>query len=117
MEKIRKYAYNIGVDTYTEKPNLENTLVYTKAIPYSKCFWPWYTMYIDTDGSAYPCVGYQREPFGKEKKWDFGNIYDDSFESIWHGSNLVRIRKFLTSKDKSEFTEKDVPCINCPRYC
>ena len=74
MDEIRQFANEIDVDSYTEKPNLENTLVYTKAIPYSKCFWPWYTMYIDTDGSAFPCVGYQREPAGKEKRWDFGNI-------------------------------------------
>lgn len=117
MDSIREFANGLNIDAYTEKPNLENVLVYSKAIPYSKCFWPWYTMYIDTDGSAYPCVGYQREPAGKAKRWDFGNIYTDPLEDIWHGPNLVRMREFLTAKDKSGYTEEDVPCIRCPRYC
>ncbi len=112
MDKIQEFCEEAEVDSYVVKPNLEFVECNTGPRPYSTCFWPWYTMLVDTDGTVMPCIGQQRQ-----KDIDYGNLLEDDLESIWNGPNLLKIREFLTSNDKDQYSAEDVPCINCTRYC
>lgn len=111
MDKIQDFCLEQNVDSYVVKPNLEYVPCNSGARPYSECFWLWYTMLIDTDGTVYPCLGQQRQ-----KKNYYGNLLTDDLEDIWNGEKYVKMRSFLTSKNKESYCAEDVPCINCTLY-
>ncbi len=111
MDKIKNFCLEAKVDNYVIKPNLEHVPCNTGPKPYSQCFWLWYTMFIDTDGTVYPCLYQQRR-----KEFYYGNIMTDSLEDIWNSELYIKMRKFLVSKNKDQYSPQDVPCINCTLY-
>lgn len=50
------------------------------------CLDPWNTAFVSTDGNVYPCCNIRES---------IGNLRDNSFESIWFGSGLARVRKCI----------------------
>ena len=111
MDKIKDFCLEHEVDNYVVKPNLEYVPCNSGPQPYSTCFWPWYTRFLDTDGTVYPCLGQQRQ-----RDFDYGNIYEDDLDDIWNSDIYVKMRKFLLSNGKMECTKEEIPCIGCSRY-
>lgn len=55
--------------------------------------------FLAADGNLYPCI------YLYEKKYSFGNIYEDDFETIWFG------------KRRREVIDRINTRIHCPNYC
>lgn len=68
-----------GLRQYYHEPEifLDNT----------KCVFPWYTMQINTDGTAIPPQRCYPN--------DFGNILEEDFETVWNGKLMRQFRKDL----------------------
>ena len=58
----------------------------------TKCVFPWYTMQINTDGSAIPPQRCYTN--------DFGNILTEDFWKIWNGAKMRQFRKDLQRYDR-----------------
>ncbi len=111
MDKIKRFCVDANVDSYVIKPNLEFVPCHQGPRPYSNCFWPWYTMFIDTDGTVYPCTNQQRK-----RNYNYGNILKDSLEDIWNSDLYIKMRKFLVYQNKDQFGVDEIPCLDCLVY-
>ncbi len=89
-----KFTKNIII----EEKNTEQTS--------SFCILPWRKATIDVDGNVFPCCADEALEF------QFGNIFETSFDKIWNGTELNNLRFFL----KNKINDVKVPCINCPVY-
>jgi radical SAM protein with 4Fe4S-binding SPASM domain len=63
------------------------------------CQLPWTTIAIHPNGDVYPCMAWTRPPVG--------NLRHDSFDAIWNGDALARLR------DEFVRTKAGVDCLNC----
>ncbi|WP_417383340.1 SPASM domain-containing protein [Gimesia sp.] len=68
------------------------------------CVYPWIWPYVTWNGYVVPCC-YKSDP----RKFNFGNILEESFESIWNGEKYRQFRKALTSENPPDM------CKNCPK--
>ena len=89
-----KFTKNIVVDKKNE----------TRAASF--CILPWRKVTIDVHGNVFPCCADEALEF------EFGNIFKDSFDTIWKGKSFENLRMFLANEIKNT----KVPCINCPVY-
>ncbi len=70
------------------------------------------TVYLDTDGSVYPCANTLGKDFFRG-----GNIQNDEFEDIWTNSpNFKKIREKISVDDINPCTNCDIKYI-CGGYC
>ncbi len=58
------------------------------------CTWPFYNLYITADGYVQPCCR-----VSDPSVVTMGNIYKNSFESIWNGKEYRELRKQLSESD------------------
>jgi radical SAM protein with 4Fe4S-binding SPASM domain len=63
------------------------------------CRAPWETMAFHPNGDVYPCIAWTRAPIG--------NIARQSFDDIWNGDELERLRR------EFETVRPGVDCLNC----
>jgi radical SAM protein with 4Fe4S-binding SPASM domain len=115
IDMIKHFCSEQGVDQLQFRPdqfNWDGSSVYRPhRRPYGKCFWPWLTTTIDTDGSVYPCGC--RYPF---EKWQpYGNLKKQTFEEIWNGVRYVETRQFLTGRTPKR-AELNLPCYTCQLF-
>jgi len=68
----------------------------------NKCFSLWRTSVITWDGVVTPCC------FDKDAKYSFGNVFPESFNSIWKNKKYNNFRKAILTSRK----EIDI-CKNC----
>ncbi len=69
------------------------------------CTFPWYSLTIFSNGTAYPC------PQDFMGRMPVGDINKSSVREIFNGEKLREIRKMFASKDIKE----DIPCSSCDR--
>jgi radical SAM protein with 4Fe4S-binding SPASM domain len=61
----------------------------------SKCYQPWYTIYVDVDGWVRPCC---------RAIWlGMGNILEQTFEEIWNGPDYQNLRRSVNSNNPPDF--------------
>lgn len=91
IELIKKEKHKFAVDFYPNfsqqgiKEYYENPSF--KPSEYkAKCKSPWMTAYIFNDGEVRPCLN---------SSYSFGNVYNDSFATIWNSDKAKRYRKLL----------------------
>lgn len=66
------------------------------------CHFLWFVSVINWNGSVSPCCANYVE------KLDFGNVFDDSFKSVWNNEKYVAARKAVASRKP-----KGTVCDNC----
>ena len=67
-------------------------------IPESICLMPWVHLYVDTNGNAKACCN---------TSITYGNVNNESIESIWNGESIKKFRKNLLEG------HKDKRCASC----
>jgi len=69
-----------------------------------KCYFPWFTSWIDADGSVRPCpiIPWQRNVAV------MGNVFKERFTDIWNNSKYKRFRKALARGERPT-----KPCETC----
>jgi radical SAM protein with 4Fe4S-binding SPASM domain len=67
-------------------------------IPESICLMPWIHLYVDTNGNAKACCN---------TSITYGNVNNESIESIWNGESIKKFRKNLLEG------QKDKRCASC----
>lgn len=72
-----------------------------KGKPAIGCFRIHRSLTITSDGLVIPCC------YDKNATFVLGSIYDDSFEALWHGHKLSKLRERIFSGDKPHI------CLNC----
>jgi MoaA/NifB/PqqE/SkfB family radical SAM enzyme len=76
--------------------------------PPLKCYWPWRSMVINSNGLVDPCcfVNYRK---------NFGNIFEKEFEEIWNGEEYLYARGWIGGK--VEFEDRfNIVCRGCRGY-
>ena len=53
------------------------------------CNWPWAGIAVNPDGSVSPCCSVE------EKEYDFGNVFENSFQSVWNNEKYRRARRHV----------------------
>jgi radical SAM protein with 4Fe4S-binding SPASM domain len=71
----------------------------------NQCTFPWYSIVIFSDGTVVPCP---QDFYGKLA---LGNIFRDSFESLWNGPAMTALREKHVRRMESE----DEICWHCDR--
>ena len=69
-----------------------------------RCYFPWISTFIEANGDVKACPIFTR----KRGVGKMGNIFDQSFESIWNGEGYISIRRDLRA-GKRPFA----PCRQC----
>jgi radical SAM protein with 4Fe4S-binding SPASM domain len=69
-----------------------------------KCLYPWTCPYITWNGFVTPCC-VKPDP----EEFNFGNLFTESFSSIWNNEKYRKFRKFLMSKKPPKI------CKGCPK--
>lgn len=69
------------------------------------CFYLWESVVVLQDGRITPCC------FDYEGKMTLGNLKKESMEEVWHGKEMMRMRK-----EHIEGTLTDEICLNCIEY-
>ena len=77
-------------------------LLYNKKRSYTKCRGHIFECVLDANGDLVTCMY-----FLKNKKFIFGNIYENSFEQIWYSQKRKRVKKMC---DKLNFNKCQVCC-------
>jgi radical SAM protein with 4Fe4S-binding SPASM domain len=111
MRDISEFCNEVGVDQLTFRPDESNKLgAYEHGqitpLPRRKCFWPWLTIFIDHDGSVYPC---------DQSDISYGNLLRQEFKEVWNGELYVETRRFLSGKACARHS-LSLPCHTCERY-
>lgn len=70
------------------------------ALASSRCFEPWLSLSITSDGRVGPCCAFWAE--------DADNIRDMSFKDVWFGTYMQRVRNQLITDDLPDY------CHRCP---
>jgi MoaA/NifB/PqqE/SkfB family radical SAM enzyme len=70
------------------------------------CQWPWYSAYITTEGCVTPCCAQGSNP----RLINFGNIFEQPFQSIWNSPAYQRFRAALKRGPMPSI------CVGCPGY-
>jgi len=71
------------------------------------CKWPWKSCYITVEGFVTPCCLQGADP----EVINFGNIFKESFETIWNNEGYSDFRRLLSSSNGCP----DI-CVGCPAY-
>lgn len=79
---------------YLEKNKNGNYVTRKRRLFSNDCLRLWYSMVINCDGWVSPCC------FDKDGTYSFGNLFEDSFNSIWYG---LKFRKFRHNLLKSRY--------------
>lgn len=94
--------YDINLHTLPLQPRLK------------RCSEPWFAPYIAINGDIYPCCFIYRipQPFTEwylgvtldvpMQQYKMGNIFEDSVEEIWNGSEFRLLRKVIRESEKDE---------------
>ncbi|MEM7825408.1 MAG: radical SAM protein [Candidatus Aenigmatarchaeota archaeon] len=69
-----------------------------------KCLYPWVCPYITWNGFVTPCC-VKPDP----EEFNFGNVFEDSFSSIWNSKKYKKFRESLNSKAPPQI------CRGCPK--
>ena len=79
------------------------------------CLVHWGRFNIDLDGSAVVCFN---ELFRRElnPEYIFGNIMNESIESIWKSDRMNALRLYLLGKINMECRLPCVTCTTCQKY-
>ncbi len=82
---------------------------YEKRRPKNKidCDWPWKGVVINWNGSVSPCCAV----YGQED--DFGNVFEQKFQAVWHGSQYRASRLWL---GKRSLPENRTVCYRCSQH-
>jgi radical SAM protein with 4Fe4S-binding SPASM domain len=83
----------------------ENGKLKMKHPPRNECDWIYSTMTIQVNGDVVPCC---RDPKGK---WVLGNVFKESFDSIWNGAEYRGLRHAVTTQQS-----KLALCSLCEGY-
>jgi len=79
---------------YLEKDKNGNYVTRKRRLFSNDCLRLWYSIVINCDGGVSPCC------FDKDGAYSFGNLFEDSFSSIWYG---LKFRKFRHNLLKSRY--------------
>jgi len=66
-------------------------------------------MYIDADGSVYPCCQDSVRPTSSKHPYYVGNVFTEPLQKIWSGKKLKRFRQRVFSNQ-----QKIQACVQCP---
>lgn len=69
-----------------------------------KCYFPWISTFIEVNGDVKACPIFTR----KRGEGRLGNIFEQSFDSIWNGEGYMEIRRSL-----KEGKRVHAPCRQC----
>lgn len=69
------------------------------------CFWPWEMISIGAHGAVQPCCVFYNQ------KFDFGNVFEEPFESIWNNNYYQISRKILRQKIRNNMQSVCGPCL------
>lgn len=111
VDQIKQFCMEQGVDHIMCLPdgcNFDGS--HEKAIigkPLKHCFWPWLHAAVDSNGNVFPCG----QIF--DGLVPYGNINNESFDSIWNGELYRETRLFLSGKSKKRDDLK-LQCYDCP---
>lgn len=71
------------------------------------CDWPWRKMVINWDGGVTICCGIF------DKRYDFGNIFEEPLEKIWNNEKYRLSRRTFRAM---ECDQGIIPCAGCPGW-
>jgi len=109
LEQAKKRARELNIDIYPpafgvrEAPSAKEKKSQTEEhpadmnIPKGQCPHPWWSVYIDVDGSVMPCC-----VFGVP----FGNLKQQPFKKIWNGPIYRHFRRIVNSPNMPEGCKK-----------
>jgi len=106
IRESRKYSQKIKniIENVIKKNNsFTQVSFYSSQKRKSICTWPFYRVFITVDGFVTPCC-IRMNP----QVFNFGNIFEETFEKIWNGEKYLKFRESLI---------KDLPnpvCDFCP---
>jgi len=69
------------------------------------CFWPWEIISIGADGTVQPCCVFYNQ------KFDFGNVFEEPFLSVWNNRYYQISRKVLREKIRNNVETICGPCL------
>lgn len=69
------------------------------------CFWPWEMISIGAHGAVQPCCVFYNQ------KFDFGNVFNEPFESVWNNRYYQISRRVLRQKIKNNIETVCGPCL------
>ena len=109
--ELAEFCAEQGVDEFRVRPEQFGLMgTYqpgSRRQPSARCHWPWISMSIDCDGSAYAC------PVALEQRISFGNVATTSLADIWNGPLYVATRTYLGRKEDFRDDLPKLPCFNC----
>jgi MoaA/NifB/PqqE/SkfB family radical SAM enzyme len=70
---------------------------------YVRCSWPFDNCFIDMDGNLSVCCWISEQ---------FGNIFDDDFESVWFGEKLAQLRRSRSGNQNCKKCNIHIPFDN-----
>ena len=115
----KKAASEWGIDKFSEIVDWEKRLKqdYFKGLKkakekrrknINKCYWLWSSIAIQVDGNVFPCCHVANK---LERRRIYGNILEESFESVWNSEMYRKARLFL--KSKRTISDGDFICQRC----
>lgn len=114
INQLRAFCSACGVDRFRLRPDQYGLLgPYQPAIERkaaSKCHWPWTSLSIDVDGSAYVC------PIALEQRLSYGNLGSNTLDEIWNNKMYVATREYLNRNGDDRAGLPHLPCYDCRWY-
>jgi radical SAM protein with 4Fe4S-binding SPASM domain len=109
VKQIMDFCSRLKVDRLTLKPDEFKCSIVKR--PYKNCFWPWFSLSIDCDGSVYPCD----VAFSQDRRKPYGNLLNQDLKEIWNGELFMETRRFLSGRSKRN-VHSELPCHSCWRF-
>jgi radical SAM protein with 4Fe4S-binding SPASM domain len=107
IEQAMEYAKTLNLTNVRFPPLFKNQLKERR-----NCKFPYKDIYINYDGTVYPCGGSEVWLYQdiKNKKFNFGNLLEQNIDEVWNSSDYQDLRQSSRGQNQNR---KNSKCENC----